>query len=52
MDTVARKEGQKFKDFSFIPGINAQGVNKDSGFKVNGVNDDESIRRLNAHKWY
>jgi len=46
-DYISGTEGDvKFKDFSHIPGITPEGVNKDSGFKVGQQNTTESIQKL------
>lgn len=45
MDEVESKPA-KFHNLADIPGINEDGVNEDSGFKVGEMNDDETIRKL------
>ena len=45
-DHDTRNGGMRFADFSYSPGISPDGVNRSSGFKVNKVNTQESIKLL------
>ncbi|MBU2592595.1 MAG: hypothetical protein ABII08_05500 [Candidatus Beckwithbacteria bacterium] len=45
MDESAERP-KKFQNLGDIPGINPDGVNEDSGFRVGEVNSEEVIRRL------